>query len=123
MIWTRLWFLVAWMLGVNALATPTEATGREIEQLLALVAALDGATFIRNGSEHTAEQAAAHLRLKRERQSGSIKSAEDFIERCGTKSTASGARYRMRFKDGVEKDSAEVLRQMLAEIRKGTPPP
>lgn len=98
----------------------TSAAQTEIEQLLARVQALEGAKFIRNGGEHTAPEAAAHLRLKWERQASRIKTAEDFIAQCGTKSSTSGDRYQMRFRDGTVHDSAQVLTDWLAEIRRAT---
>lgn len=86
--------------------------------LIAHVKQLDGAAFIRNGSEHTPAAAEAHLRLKWEKQSARIKTAEDFIEWCATKSSTSGERYRIRMKDGTERDSAELFRARLTDIRR-----
>lgn len=110
----RLVFLFASLCGLLSAASPRA----EIESLLDHVRQLDRAVFIRNGSEHTAVEAAAHMRMKWEKQAEKVKTAEDFIALCGTKSLTSGERYRIRFKDGAARDSAEVLREKLAEIRK-----
>lgn len=101
-----------------ATATPP-AAHKEIEELLHYVADLNGAVFIRNGGEHTAAEAAAHMRMKWEKQTDKVKTAEDFIALCGTQSLLSGERYRIRFKDSSTHDSAEVLREKLAELRSG----
>jgi hypothetical protein len=90
----------------------------EIEALLGYLKSLDGAAFIRNGSEHTAVEAEAHLRMKWEKQSGKIHSADDFIALCGSKSSMSGQRYQIRFKEGAVRYCDEVLTERLSEIRK-----
>lgn len=113
--------LVALFVVVATQAAIAPAT--EIEALLAYVKQLDGASFIRNGSEHTPSAAEAHLRLKWEKQSARIKTAEDFIELCATKSSMSGERYRIRLKDGAERLSAEMLRERLAAIRRAAAEP
>ena len=90
----------------------------EIETLLGYLKNLDGAVFIRNGSEHTAAEGEAHLRMKWERQAEKIKTAEDFILLCGSMSSQSGQKYQIRFKDGTLQYSDEVLTKQLGEIRK-----
>lgn len=97
-----------------ALAAPQSA---EIEALLGYLKHLDGAVFIRNGSEHTATEAAAHLRLKGEKQAGKIKTAEDFIALCGSKSSISGQRYQIRLNDGQLRYADELLTEYLRKVR------
>ena len=94
----------------------------EIETLLGYLKNLDGAVFIRNGSEHTAAEGEAHLRMKWEKQAEKIKTAEDFILLCGSKSSQSGQRYQIRFKDGTLQYSDEVLTRQLGEIRRMAAP-
>lgn len=108
--------ILAFLLSASlALALPSKA---EIEALLSYLENLDGAVFIRNGSEHTATEAAAHLRLKWEKQAGKIKTAEDFIARCGSKSSISSQRYQIRLKDGQLRYADELLSEHLQQIRK-----
>ena len=114
----RTWFCFLFL--SLATAGAAAAPQSEIEGLLIYVQQLDGAVFIRNGSEHTAAEAAAHMRMKWEKQTDKVKTAEDFIALCGTQSLLSGERYRIRFKDGRTRDSAEVLRERLAELRNGS---
>jgi hypothetical protein len=94
------------------------SSNSEIEALLGYLKGLDGAVFIRNGGEHTAVEAEVHLRMKWQKQSEKIKSAEDFIALCGSKSSMSGQRYQIRFKDGQLRYSDDVLTERLSEIRK-----
>lgn len=89
----------------------------EIEGLLRYLRNADGAVFIRNGHEHTALEAEAHLRLKREKQAGRIGSAEQFIALCGSKSSITGQRYRIRFQDGRLRYVDEVLTEQLQTLR------
>ncbi|MBI2512528.1 MAG: DUF5329 family protein [Opitutae bacterium] len=111
------WLWIAVCLSLVSIAHAAAAATTEIEALLAHVKQLEGAAFIRNGSEHTPVAAEAHLRMKWEKQAAKIKTAEDFIELCATKSSLSSDRYRIRMKDGAVRDSAEVLRERLAELR------
>ena len=94
----------------------------EIEALLGYLKSLEGAVFIRNGSEHTAAEGEAHLRMKWERQAEKIRTAEDFIQLCGSMSSQSGQRYQIRFKDGTLRYSDEVLTKQLGEIRRMAAP-
>jgi lipoprotein-anchoring transpeptidase ErfK/SrfK len=67
----------------------------DIDALISRVAQARDVVFIRNGSDHTAAEAAAHLHRK--------------------------LAYRVRFADGHEVESAVWLRQLLREIRAGRP--
>ncbi|MFO1446679.1 MAG: DUF5329 family protein [Opitutaceae bacterium] len=89
----------------------------EIEALLSYLGRLEGATFIRNGGSHAAGDAVAHLRLKWEKQAKKIATAEDFVALCGSKSSTSGERYRIRFKDGTDRYCDEVLLARLTVMR------
>ena len=98
----------------------------EIEVLLSYVQRLEGAKFIRNGGEHSSSDAVAHLRLKWDRQAKRITTAEEFITLCASKSSLSGDRYKIKFKDGTVRNCDEVLREQLALLRQkpnAAPPP
>ena len=96
-------------------AAATEPTTRPTEQarieaLIGAVGRLQGAVFIRNGSEHTAAEAASHLRLKWKNAGRRVRSAEDFIRVCATESSITGRKYVIRFASGREVDAADYLR-------------
>ena len=93
------------------------ASNPEIEALIVRVEHADGVVFIRNGSEHSAVEAAAHLRRKLAAADGRITTAEQFIDKLGTRSSMTGMAYRVRFADGRQIDSATWLRQLLRELR------
>lgn len=112
------WFLLLLFSAAPLVAGPTD----EIETLLSYVRQLDRAVFVRNGTEHSGSKAADHLRTKWEKQTARIKTAEDFIEHCASKSSVSGERYKIRYADGSEKFADEVLRAELARLREKSPP-
>lgn len=89
----------------------------EIDALIARVGQARQVVFIRNGSEHTAAEAAAHLQRKREAAHATFASAEQFIDAVGTRSSLTGRPYRVRTADGREVDSAAWLRGLLREVR------
>ena len=73
----------------------------KIEYLIASVETLEGAKFIRNGHEYDARAASDHLRLKLKMAGKKVKTAEDFIKFCASKSSITGEPYLMRFADGT----------------------
>lgn len=87
----------------------------QIERLLAAIAALDGARFIRNGKDYSPADAAAHLRRKW--QAARRSAADDatrFIDALASTSSVSGQPYRIRFADGRETTVREFLLEELA---------
>lgn len=81
-------------------------------------AAVEDVVFIRNEKEYRSEKAAEHLRLKWHKVGKRVRTAEDFIEFCGSRSSISGKVYRIRFSDGRTKNSSDVLTALLREIEK-----
>ncbi|GAB3201673.1 hypothetical protein ABID22_001414 [Pontibacter aydingkolensis] len=97
----------------------TEAGLTEVEKvdrLIQFVRGLEGATFIRNGSEHTCKQAADHLQAKWLKHKDKISSAREFIELLASKSGFSGEPYKIRFKDGTVQTTGFVLSQELKRL-------
>ncbi|MEO6569717.1 MAG: DUF5329 family protein [Opitutaceae bacterium] len=121
--WCTLLTLICLTGAPAATPAPPPPPTAEIEALLRFVAALDGATFIRNGDAHSPKEAEAHLRLKWGQQKKDIRSAEDFIRLCAAKSSLSGKPYSIKFKDGHEEEAAVVLSRQLKIIRTVPPSP
>jgi hypothetical protein len=98
------------------------ARGRElteqekIERLLEAIESAEGDVFIRNGGEHSARDAAEHLRTKWQAAGGEIKSVDDFIDKVASKSSLSGEPYRVRLADGEEVLAADYLQGKLSAI-------
>src|SRR5688500_2527195 len=72
----------------------------KIEKLIATVAEMKGAKFIRNGKAYDGKEAAKHMRRKWEGGKEHIKTARDFIRLAASKSEQSGQPYLIRFDDG-----------------------
>jgi hypothetical protein len=117
----------AWLVLILSLLAPMLASAApntqspDIGALIARVAQARDVVFIRNGSDHTAAEAAAHLQRKLAAAHGRITTAEQFIDVLATRSSWTGIAYRVRFADGREVESAVWLRQLLQEIRAGRP--
>jgi len=103
---------------VSFAATPAD----EIEGLLAYVKGLDQAAFIRNDSAYTPAQAESHLRMKWKNAGSHVKTAEDFISLCASKSSLSGKPYLIRFADGHTAEAGTVFKEQLAVLRKANAP-
>ena len=87
-----------------------------IQKLIQSVENLKGATFIRNGEEHDAGDAADHLRLKLGMAGGRIKNADDFIRLCASRSSVSGEPYLIRLPDGATIEAEKFFREKLKEF-------
>lgn len=104
-------------LPVSAQPHPRPALEQEkIDYLIASVATLQDAVFIRNGSEYDAQRAADHLREKLAYADGRVETANDFIDLCATASWLSHRSYTIRFHDGHVMESAVYLRSRLRDF-------
>jgi hypothetical protein len=113
-------FVVA-LLMVSAAANAGDRSSAErarIEYLLAIVASLHDAQFIRNGTPYDSAAAVQHLRLKLRAAASRVKTAEDFIRYCASASSVSGAPYEIRFSDGRVVRAADFLQRKLLEFDK-----
>jgi hypothetical protein len=89
---------------------------KRITHLLQVVESLNGAVFIRNGSEYDAKAAGKHLRAKLDKAGDRVKTAEEFIEGCAARSSISGEPYKIRFSDGNTTETAPFLKEKLQEF-------
>jgi hypothetical protein len=101
---------------ISAAGSQTLSEKEKIERLIAAVEALEGATFIRNKQEHSAKEAADHLRLKLKTAGEQITTADQFIEQLATESSTTGEAYEIRFSDGRKVTAAEFFRDELKRL-------
>ena len=101
----------------HALATPSNAEAVSIEDLIRRVSTMSRVSFIRNGVEANAADAAKHLRDKYDYFRRDIGSAEDFIRLCGTRSEVTHRPYMVRLADGKERTAADFLTDELRQIQ------
>jgi hypothetical protein len=104
-------------LATSAVFAAQRTPAQEIELLIQRVGASKGVVFVRNGSEHSASDAATHLRRKLAASKGRITTPEQFIDKLGSRSSITGKPYRVRMPDGREMDSATWMTGLLREIR------
>jgi Family of unknown function (DUF5329) len=88
----------------------------EIDYLLASVGR-SACTFIRNGEQHSAKDAEAHLRMKYRRGKRYASSSEKFIERLASKSSLSKQPYYIKCGEDEQMAFGEWLTQRLREYR------
>ena len=89
---------------------------KKIDFLLSSVENMMGVKFIRNGTEHDGKEAAAHLRMKLQKAGGKVRTADDFIRLCGSRSFLSGKPYRIISSDGKTVNSDRYFREKLKEF-------
>lgn len=106
--------------GISLFAQQTQYTeAQKIDHLIAYVASLNNAIFIRNGSEHSAREASEHLQMKREKAGKRITTANDFIERVASASSLTGKPYQIRLADGKTYNCETVLKVELKKLEEG----
>ena len=104
----------------NAGGLPAEES-RRIEDLIAVVARMADAAFIRNGKAYDSAVAAEFLRRKWQAQASSVASVQDFIERVASFSSTTGQSYLIRFGDGREIPCSVFFRAELAKLQRKRP--
>ncbi|HSV96914.1 MAG TPA: DUF5329 domain-containing protein [Spirochaetota bacterium] len=114
---------LAFAIALAALIPPHHSGAADIDPLErgrihSLLNALErsGFAFIRNGASYTAREARAHLKMKLDRAGGRVKTAEQFIDYCATRSSSTGRPYLVRLPDGSTVEAGKWLRTRLAEI-------
>ena len=97
------------------------AEEKQIEALIAAIERMTDAAFVRNGRPYGAATAAEFLRRKWRQREADVRSADDFIEKVASFSSASGQPYLIRFSDGRETPCSIFLRTELSSLRKNGP--
>ncbi|MGI9320271.1 MAG: DUF5329 family protein [Thiogranum sp.] len=110
-------------LAVLFLLTPCLLRGEQIDIVDKTVLHLIGhvsesdLTFIRNNDRYTSVEAAEHMNKKYQHFREDIKTAEDFIERCASRSLLSGKPYLVINEQGKQVRTSEWLLAELADYR------
>ena len=108
--------------GAHALELDASEAAR-IRFLVASVETLQGATFVRNGREYDARAASSHLQRKLKYAGSRVRTAEDFIALCGSKSSVTGEPYLIRLADGTTVKTEAFFRKKLRAFTAGMPQP
>jgi len=122
--WTpRSWLFAVLLL--TSLAASADGPGQPSENIESAIQFLlkhvadSGLTFIRNSERHDAADAAEHMNSKYEYFRGKIKTPEDFIQRCASKSLMSGKLYLVVLENGEEVRTDDWLLHALAVYLRG----
>jgi hypothetical protein len=84
---------------------------KEIEALIKRIES-SAIVFVRNGEEHTPQEAADHLRSKWKQSGGKITTKQAFIDQLATKSSMTGELYYVILKDGRKIKAADWLKNL-----------
>ncbi len=100
-------------------STTIAASMSEKEKILRLVeiVAKSDIIFIRNGEEHTAQEAADHLRRKYNYAENEIQTVDQFIVNIASKSSSSNQPYQVKLKDGTIVNAEDWFRERIKEIQ------
>ncbi|SOD30246.1 hypothetical protein SAMN05518800_5853 [Variovorax sp. YR752] len=112
--------LLALLLGASALlahATPSDAEDKLIDTLIQRVSKMSAMVFLRNGNEYTAADAAKHMQAKYDYFKKELVTAEDFIERCASRSEMTGQAYKVKLNNGTVRDANDFLNSELRTMR------
>lgn len=107
--------LAVLVLFAGAVSAQDTIEKKKIEFLISAVENLKGTQFIRNGTEYNGKEAAEHLRMKLQKAGDRVRTADDFIRLCASKSLLSGKPYLIRSSDGKTIKSEEFFREKLKE--------
>ena len=113
-----LFILLTTLFTLNLCAAEAEPLAKTVDYLIAQVEKANDVKFLRNGDEHTAKEAAEHMRRKYNHFKKEIKTPEDFIEKCAAKSELSGKPYMIKKADGTTEKCEDWMESMLQEHRK-----
>ena len=101
-----------------ASATPSPSEDKLIRGLIHRVENHREMVFLRNGEEHSAADAAKHMRDKYDYFKEEIVTADDFIRLCATRSEMTKAAYKIKLKaDGALRNASDFLHEELKTLR------
>ena len=106
------------LLSSNGHGSKTGQVDEAVQHLIAHVAESD-LTFIRNNDQFTGKEAADHMQKKYVYFRDKIKTPEDFIELCATRSLMSGKPYLVINEKGAIITANEWLRTELVAYQNG----
>ena len=112
--------LLTLLLGASALlaqAAPSAAEEKLIDTLILRVSKMDAMIFLRNGNEYNSADAAKHMQAKYDYFKKELVTAEDFIDRCASRSEMTGQAYKVKLTNGAVRDANEFLNSELRALR------
>jgi len=99
-------------------ATPSAEEHKLITALIDRVQKMSTMKFMRNGDEHSSIDAAEHMEAKYKYFKDEIVTADDFIDRCASRSEVTGKPYMVKLANGKTHDANAFLKQELRALRR-----
>ena len=110
MTWLRA--LVGLLVLVTAVPALDDTEQARCRALIEQVKSHQDWVFIRNGKEHTVDEAVRLMTYKLKDQQDRLRNLDDFIDTCVTRSSTTGRIYEIRTGPDVTKPCADVLREL-----------
>lgn len=108
-------FLALLMLAPASWARLSAQEEARVQAMLTALSQQQGLVFIRNGSEHTREEAVSHLRLKLKNTRNRINTADQFIDKVASSSSITGKPYTVRIPGKGDESAAPFLHRLIAQ--------
>lgn len=97
-------------------AAADELEQARIDRLIRFVETQKRMVFVRNGKDHSCQEAAKFLRAKYAKMGEHVTTAAQFIDQIASRSSTTGELYKVRLADGRLLPAAKVLREELARM-------
>ncbi|BBU82113.1 hypothetical protein EIMP300_35130 [Escherichia coli] len=95
--------------------------GKCINAMLEGLAQKKDLIFVRNGDEHTCDEAVSHLRLKLGNTRNRIDTAEQFIDKVASSSSITGKPYIVKMPGKSDENAQPFLHALIAQTDKTVP--
>jgi hypothetical protein len=109
-------FIIILSLAIGYAEAQESRESAKIQYLISSIETLKGAKFLRNGVEYDTKAATEHLQLKLRMAGDHVKTVDDFIRLCASKSSVTGKPYQIRFSNGTTQDTEVFFRDRLKKF-------
>lgn len=113
--------LVALLLTLPAWAKLNAHEEARINAMLDALSQQKELVFVRNGDEHTCDEAVSHLKLKLGNTRNRIDTAEQFIDKVASSSSITGEPYIVKIPGKSDENAQPFLHALIAQTDKTVP--
>lgn len=113
--------LVALLLTLPAWAKLNTHEEARINAMLEALSQQKELVFVRNGDEHTCDEAVSHLKLKLGNTRNRIDTAEQFIDKVASSSSITGKPYIVKIPGKSDENAQPYLHTLIAQTDKTVP--
>ncbi|MEB4677766.1 YfeK family protein [Enterobacteriaceae bacterium G50] len=113
--------LVALLLTLPAWAKLNAHEEARINAMLDALSQQKELVFVRNGDEHTCDEAVSHLKLKLGNTRNRIDTAEQFIDKVASSSSITGKPYIVKIPGKSDENAQPFLHALIAQTDKTVP--